>query len=106
MAEEEYYKRKLALDREYYERKLEMEFARKGPKLLDETAHWKEFEHSAGVAAAAATMAVISVGENEGLEAGVAALTTACATARATSALAVASSAKTLNFVRSFFHEN
>lgn len=106
MAEEEYYKRKLELDKEYYKQKLELELAKKKPKLLDETSHWKEFEHSAGVAAASATMAIISIGEQEGLEAGVAALTTAAATARATSALAVVSGAKTVNFLRSLFDEN
>lgn len=106
MAEEQYYERKLELDREYYKQKIDMEFSKKHPKLLDETSHWKEFEHSAGVAAASATMAFISIGDQEGLEASVAALTTACATARATTALACASGAKTINIIRSFFHEN
>lgn len=104
MAEAEYYEKKLQLDREYYERKLELEFNQKRPKPIDEASHWREFERSAGVAAAAATMTVLSAKEQEGLEAGVAALTTACATARATSALAVVSGAKTLNFVRTLFH--
>ena len=106
MAEEEYYKRRLELDREYYKRRIEMEFVEQTPKMLDETSHWKQFEHSAGVAAAAATMAVISIGNQESIEASVAALTTVCATTRATGALAHVSGVKTVNFVRSFFHEN
>lgn len=106
MAEEEYYKRKLELDSEYYKKKLEKEFDKKAPKLLDEESHWKQFEHSAGVAAASATMAVISIGDQEGLEASVATITTVCAAARATSALAVVSGAKTVNFFRSLFYEN
>jgi hypothetical protein len=106
MSEEEYYMCKLELDKEYYREKLKLEFANKKPKIIDEASHWKEFEHSAGVAAASGTMAIISIGEQEGLEAGVAALTTVAATVRATSALAVVSGAKAINFFRSLFDEN
>lgn len=103
MAEEVYYGKKLELEREYYKRKLELEFSTKEMKKLEEDSHWKEFEHSAGVAAASVTMTIISIGKQEGLEASVAALTTVCATVRATSALAILSGAKTVNIAKSIF---
>ena len=103
MTEEEYYKRKLEIEREYYNQKLHKEFDKKAPKLLEENKHWKEFEHSAGVAAAAGTMALTAIREREGLEATVATITTICATVRATTALAVVSGAKSFNLVSSLF---
>ena len=100
-----YYEKKLELDREYYAKRLEMEFAHKKRKPINEQKRWKEFEQSAGVAAAAATMTFLSAKEAEGIETGVAAATTICAGARATGALVSISGAKTLNFVRSIFQD-
>ena len=102
MAEKEYYEKKLEIERDYYNKKLKNEF--KVPERINESAHWNQFEHSAGVAAAAATMTLISVSEQEGLEATVAAMTTVCATARATTSLITVSGAKTINLIRSLFH--
>jgi cysteine synthase len=101
MNEEEYYKKKLELDREYYERCLKIE--QTNDNEWDETPHQKLFEESLGIAAAATTMTIVSAANKEGLEAGVAAVTVLCAATRASTSLASLTGVRTVKLLRTIF---